>query len=45
MRDDEVLLDVHEVVGGGGAQLVELLPQQLQRALQELVDAVACTEE
>ena len=41
MRNDEVLLDVHEVVSGGSAQFVELLSQLLQSALQELVDAVA----
>ena len=42
VRDDEVLLDVHQLVSGDGAQLRKLLPQHLQTARQELVDGVTC---
>ena len=45
VRDDEVLLDVHELVAGDGPQLGELLPQRLQAARQELVDGVTCEME
>lgn len=42
VRYNEILFNVHEVVGGGGTQFVELFAQLLQGALKELVDAVAC---
>ena len=41
VRNDQVLLDVHELVNGRKLQFVELTPQLLQTSLQELVDAVA----
>ena len=43
VRYDEVLLDVHEVVGCCGPQLIELFPELLQRPLEELVNAVTWT--
>ena len=41
MRNDQVLLDVHQLVDRDCLELVEFSAQALQRALQELLDAVA----
>ena len=41
LRDDHVLFDVHQLVHGGHAQLIELRPQDVETFLQKLLDCVA----
>ena len=41
MWNDEIFLDVHELIGSDGSQLVKLFPQRIQAALQELINGIA----
>ena len=41
MRDDEILLDVHQLVHADRLEVVELLAQRVKCPVQELLDGVA----